>query len=234
MFVGAPRPAGTSDVRHKTTPILPIALAATIAFAGCGGGSETTGSSAAFAPQASLKAVGGTKRTDKPAFVLRVKARPGDDHIRSVFVNLPPVTLVDTTSLGSFCTERDLKADGCAGKKRLGTARAVTSAYGGSLSGPVYAVTGSGQLPRLAYLLHGPPSVLLRGRIISKGGRIGAGVEDLPDVPLESFELTVAGGKDGYLVLSRNICGSKAPADAVFTSQAGATFEQAIPLEADC
>lgn len=223
-------------MRPRTTYALvaTLALALAIAAAGCGG-SETTGSGEPFAPRASLSAVGGTKRTDKPSFVLRVETRPADARIRTVSVSLPPVTLVDTTSLGSFCTERDLRADRCAGKKRLGTARALSPAYGGPLAGPVYAVTGSGKLPRLAYVLNnGPASILLRGRILSAGGRIGASVEDIPDVPLSSFELVVDGGKGGYLVLSRDICRPAAPADAVFTSQAGDTFERKVPLEAGC
>jgi hypothetical protein len=219
-------------MRLRTTPIIAAALAAATIAAGCGGGSSEP--SEPFSPQVSLRAVGGTERTDKPGFVLNVKTRPGDANIRSVAVTLPPVTLVDATSVGEFCSEGDLESDDCAGKKRLGVARAFSPAYDGPLAGPVFAVTGSGRLPRLAYLLDGPVSVLLRGKIVSKGGRIGASVEDLPDTALDSFELTVDGGKNAYLVLSRNICGAVAPAEAVFTSQDGETLKRKVPLEADC
>jgi hypothetical protein len=61
-----------------------------------------------------------------------------------------------------------------------------------------------------------------------------AGVDDIPDTPLKSFELRIDGGKPGYLVLSRNICGAKAVADGTFTSHEGQTYRQKIPLEADC
>jgi hypothetical protein len=216
----------------RTTSIIVGALGAAVLAVGCGGGSSEP--SKPFSPQVSLRAVGGTERTDKPGFVLNVKTRPGDANISSVAVTLPPVTLVDTTAVGKFCSEGDLEADDCAGKQRLGFARAFSPAYDGSLSGPVFAVTGSGRLPRLAYLLKGPIDVLLRGKIISKGGRIGASVEDLPDTALDSFELAVDGGETGYLVLSRNICGATAPAEAVFTSQEGETFKRKVPLEADC
>jgi hypothetical protein len=217
-------------MRAKAT-LLAAALTA-IFVAGCGGSSEP---SKPFAPQVSLHAVGGTAHADKPSIVLRVKTRPGDDNIHSVAVKLPPVLLVDPTALSGFCTEKMLSRNRCAGRKRLGAASAVSSAYGHPLSGPVYAVTGSGRLPRLAYVLHsGPASVVLRGEILSHGGRLGASVEELPDTPLHSFLFTILGGHSGYLILSRDICRSKAPADASFTGQEGETYTTKVPLEANC
>lgn len=219
-------------MRPRTTSII-VALALAAFAAGCGGGSSEP--SKPFSPQASLRALGGTVRTDKPAFILNVKTRTGDANIRSVAVTLPPVALVDATAVGNFCSEGDLDSDDCAGKQRLGVARAFSPAYDGPIAGPVFAVTGSGRLPRLAYLLEGPIDIVLRGKVISEGGRVGASVEDLPDTALESFELAVDGGENGYLVLSRNICGAKvAPAEAVFTSQEGATLKRKVPLKADC
>ena len=209
-------------------------LALAILVTGCGGDSETTASAEPFEPHATLKAAGGTARTDKPALLLRVEARPGDDNIRSVAVNLPPVVLVDTTAVGKICSERELEADSCADSSALGVARALSPAYDGALAGPVHIVSGSGTLPGLVYLLSGPADVQLRGRVVSKGGRMQASVEDVPDTPLKSFELTIKGGRPGYLVLSRNICGAEAVADGTFTSQDGRTHRQKIPLEADC
>jgi hypothetical protein len=211
-----------------------LAAVSAVLLAGCGGDSETTGSSAPFEPHASLEAIGGTTRTDKPELVLRVEARPGDENIRSVAVNLPPVVLVDTTVIGRICSETELESDECAGRNPLGAARVLSPAYEGALTGPVYVVSGSGKLPGLVYLLSGPAEVQLRGRVVSKGGRMQAGVDDVPDTPLKSFELTIRGGKSGYLVLSRNICGAEAVADGTFTSQDGQTHRQKIPLEADC
>src|SRR6187551_1418926 len=91
------------------------ALSCGALFAGCGGGSGTTASTEPFEPHATLEAIGGTVRTDKPRFVIRVEARPGDENIRSVNVNLPPVVLVDTTAIGKICSESELKTSECAG-----------------------------------------------------------------------------------------------------------------------
>jgi len=204
--------------------------------AGCGGDDSggSAGSDAPFEPRAILEAIGGTTRTDKPEIVLRVKGRPGDANIRSVAVNLPPVVLVDTTAVGKICSETELESNGCTDSNPLGVARAVSPAYDRPLSGPVYVVSGSGQLPGLVYVLGGPADVRLRGRVVSKGGRMQAGVDDVPDTPLSLFELRIEGGRSGYLVLSRNICGAPAIADGTFTSHEGQTRRQEIPLEADC
>ena len=209
------------------------ALAAAVALAGCGGGSETTTPSEPFQPQASLRAVGGTARADKPAFVIHVVTRPGDANIRSVAVTLPAVVLVDAVAIRDICSRSELKSQRCKGHRQLGSARVLSPAYQGALSGPVYAVSGFGGLPRLAYVLGGPANVVLEGRVVSKGGRIQAGVDDVPDTPVKAFTLRINGGEEGYLVLSRNICGAKAIADARFTSQDGQVHEQRVPLEAD-
>ena len=68
----------------------------------------------------------------------------------------------------------------------------------------------------------------------AKGERIQAGVDNVPDTPLKTFELRIDGGKPGYLVLSRNICRTKTTANASFTSQDGETYAQRIPVKADC
>jgi hypothetical protein len=217
---------------------LPLAvLAAVLLFAGCGGDSGSTTASRPFQPQATLRAIGGTVRTQKPKLVIGVKARPGDENIRSVLVNLPPVLLVDPASLAGVCGQSQLEANGCKGKRKVGDARVVSPAYPGALSGPVYPVSGgdgSTGLPRLVYLLGGPAEVVLEGRVVSKGGRIQAGVEDVPDTPLETFELAIDGGKPGYLILSRDICSAEAVADATFTSQGDRTYREKVPLVGEC
>lgn len=202
-------------------------------LAGCGSdsGSEPR---KPFAPQATLTAVGGTARTDKPQFVIRVKARPGDVNIRSAAVTLPAVVLIDSAALGRICSRRELSASGCAGHKRMGMARVLSPLYKGPLSGPVYAVSGYGGLPHLAYLLQGPAAITLQGRIVTRGARIQAGIDHVPDTPLKIFEFKIRGGKPGYLVLSRNICRAHAVADAVFESQNGEIYRQRIPLQASC
>jgi hypothetical protein len=211
-----------------------MALLPALLIMGCGGDSENEKPVQPFAPQATLTAVGGTERADKPKFVIRVTTRPGDPNIRSARVNLPPVVFVDAVAIEGFCSEKELAADDCHGHQRLGSARVLSPAYEGALSGPVYAVSGSGRLPGLAYVLGGSAEIVLRGKVTSTGGRIEAGVEDVPDVPLKSFEFTLEGGKGGYLLLSHDICNGQPTADATFISQDGRTHRAEVPLTAEC
>ncbi len=203
------------------------------ALAGCGGGSEMT-TTRPFQPHATLRAIGGTKRTAKPDLVLEVQTRPGDVNIRSARVELPPVLLVDATSIAGLCARRELESKHCAGQKPLGTSRVISSAFGKPLSGPVYVVSGPGRQFHLAYVLGGPLHLLLEGAVETKGGRITAGVEEVPNTPMKSFGLTISGGPSGYLVLDRDICSGSPMATATFTSQEGQTDEEQIPLLAEC
>jgi hypothetical protein len=224
-------------LHHRLSPAFLAIAIACLPVAGCGGGDDDDGGDRAskpFEPRMSLTAVGGTTRTDKPEVVMRVEARPGDANIRSANVTFPAALLVDQAALGNLCSERELAADACAGRKRMGVARVVSPVYDRALTGPAYAVSGSGGLPRLAYVLGGPAEILLRGRIEIVGSRIQAGVDDVPDTPLRTFELRIDGGRTGYLVLSQDICRNETMANASFASHDGEAFEQPIPLVADC
>lgn len=213
------------------------ALVAALLVASCGGdgSSDEEPAAGSFAPRVGIEAVGGTARADKPQIDVRVAPRRGGTGIRSAAIVFPTAFFVDQGALGNLCSERELEDDLCAGRQRMGTARAVSPAYDAPLSGPVYAVSGSGGLPRPAYVLGGGSAeLLLRGRIDVVGQRIQASVEDVPAIPLRSFELSLDGGKSGYLVLSRDICGSPAVAVVDFTSQEGETTTRRVPIEAEC
>lgn len=221
--------------KRRILYLLLATVAAALLAAGCGeDGDEGDEPAKPFEPRATLTSIGGTQRTAKPELVLRVEARPGDANIRSANLTLPAAFIVDATALGRFCSESELEDDRCAGRKPMGTARVVSPAYREPLSGPVYAVTGSGGLPRLAFVLRGPVELLLRGRIAVQGIRIQASVEDVPNTPLESFELRLSGSPGGYLVLSRDVCRADTSGDVSFVSQEGETFQRRLPLEADC
>jgi hypothetical protein len=220
--------------RRRLSFALLVACAAPFFLASCGSSSETRETATPFSPRATLTAIGGTARTAKPEVLLRVEARPGDAAIRSASVTLPASFLVDQTALGNLCSERELEADDCAGRKRMGVARVLSPLYDEALAGPVYAVSGSGGLPRLAFVLGGPAEVLLRGRIAVQGSRLEASVEDVPETPIRRFELRIDGGPPGYLVVSRDLCRSEPMADVSFEGQGGEESSQQIPLDVDC
>lgn len=210
--------------------------AAALLVAGCGGdSSDEQNATEQFAPRVAIEAVGGSARTDKPRLDVEVATRPGDANIRAAEITLPTAILADQTAFGNLCSESELEDKRCAGRQRMGEARAVSPAYDAPLTGPVYAVSGSGGLPKPAYVLSGGGAeVLLRGRIEVLDGRIQATVDDVPDIPLDAFELSLDGGKSGYLVLSRDICRTPAAAIVGLTSQEGERLSRRVPIEAEC
>lgn len=216
-------------------PAIALLAVAAALLGGCGSGSDTTSTAnAPFSPQAALKVIGGTTRTAKPDIVLEVTARSGDANIRSAKVELPPVALVDAEAIRRLCAHSELESKNCAGRQSLGSAEVVSPSFGEPLKGPVYVVSNPEGKFDLAYVLSGPTSLLLEGKVQSEGGRIGAGIENVPDTPLKTFKLTIAGGEHGYLVLDRDICKGKPMAEVTYASQEGQTDKEEVPLTAEC
>jgi hypothetical protein len=93
----------------------------------------------------------------------------------------------------------------------IGSARATSPVLDEPLAGPVYAVSGSGGLPRLAVILKGKVDLLLRGNTTTQrnpdgGAQIVNTFSGVPDAPVDLFELTINGGDNGYLVTNRDLC----------------------------
>jgi len=209
-----------------------------------------------FAPQLQGAIVGGTnqtKRSAHPDLQFDLTTRPGDANLSTVGVLLPSSLQIDAFNLGNICTEAELAQTQCAGHNPIGSASAETPLLGGQLSGPVYTVSGSGALPRLAMILHGgvgePVTLVIRGDVSTPGG---AGIQNtfvgVPDAPITHFRLSIFGGPQGLLVTNTNLCPSKKKgkkgkkaksnrnlmANATFTGHNGDTRSQPVPIAAKC
>src|SRR5262249_56995795 len=123
-----------------------------------------------------LNGSAGIHRSDHPNLDFHLAAQPGDANLASVGVLLPQAFQIDQANLGNICSETQLATQECAGRNTVGTATATTPLLGSTLSGPVYAVSGSGGLPKLAVILHGPPAdpitLVVRGITATVGARI--------------------------------------------------------------
>ncbi len=74
-----------------------------------------------------------------------------------------------------------------------------------------YAVSGSGKLPRLAFILDGQVTIVPRATTVGiRGGRLKTTVPVIPDAPIGHFSFRLFGGHRGYLVNTRNICRKRA------------------------
>jgi hypothetical protein len=164
--------------------------------------------------------------------------RAGDANIKSLAVTLPSAFAIDQRHLGNICSERELSANQCAGRTPIGKATTTTPLLDQPLSGPVFAVSGSGGLPKLAFILNGQVNLIPRAetKTITKGGAglLQTLVPVVPDAPIGHFALTVFGGKSGYLVNTRDICANVPVTKVDYAAQNGKTYSQSIKVKASC
>jgi hypothetical protein len=188
-----------------------------------------------FKPRMTIRQVGGgTRRTKTPALKIDLRTRPGDANIRALSVTLPSAFEIDQNHLGNICSEKELITNDCAGRTAIGRAKTTTPLLDQPLSGPVYAVSGSGGLPRLAFILDGQVRLVPRAVTKAVHGRLRTTVSPVPDAPIGHFQMTVFGGKTGYLINTRNLC-SRPPVTRVdYTAQNGKTRTEAVRVKASC
>jgi hypothetical protein len=192
----------------------------------------------AFKPKVTMKQLGGRKKTRRatnPGLQLDLKTREGDSNIRSITVTLPNAFEIDQRHLGNICSERELAATECAGRTQIGEATTTTPLLDQPISGPVYAVSGSGGLPRLAFLLNGQVKLLPRAETTTaKGGRLKTTAPVVPDAPIGHFRLKVFGGSQGYLVNTRSLCGSPPQVTVDYTAQSGKQLTEQVKTKTSC
>jgi hypothetical protein len=212
--------------------------------------------SLAFAPHLSGAITSGrsqTKRSGHPNFQFDLLPRPGDANLSSVSLLLPTSIQVDQANLTNLCTETELAQSECAGHSPIGSGSAGTPLLAGQLTGPVFPVSGSGALPRLAVILHGsatePITLVVRANVEAIGPAIRNTFVNIPDAPITNFRLAIFGGPQGYLVNNTNLCGGKKKgkkgkkakkggsrllASASFLAQNGDTRSEPVPIAAPC
>ena len=191
-----------------------------------------------FKPSMRVRQVGSrgeTRRSANPELIFDLNTRAGDANIKGLNVTLPNAFEIDQTHLGNLCTEKELTTTQCAGRQQIGEATTTTPLLDQPLSGPVYAVSGSGGLPRLAFVLDGQVDLLPRADTKTiKGSRLSTTVPVVPDAPIGHFHLVVFGGKRGYLANTRSLCTHTPVVRVNYMAQNGETTSQAIKVKAPC
>jgi hypothetical protein len=190
-----------------------------------------------FKPKMTVRQIGrkGTSRARNPKLQFDLKTRPGDANVKSISVTLSNAFEIDQRHLANICSEKELTEKQCAGRTPIGKATTRTPLLDQPLSGPVYAVSGSGGLPRLAFILNGQVNLVPRADTISvNGGRLQTTVPVVPDAPIGHFHLTVFGGKTGYLVNTRDICVEPPGIRVAFIAQNGKKLTEAVNVKAAC
>jgi hypothetical protein len=190
-----------------------------------------------FKPSMTVRQIGktGTRRSTNPQMQFDLRTRPGDANVKSLSVTLSHAFEIDQRHLGNICSEKELAEKQCAGRTPIGKASTVTPLLDQPLSGPVYAVSGSGGLPKLAFILNGQVNLVPRAETrTTRGGQLKTTVPVVPDAPIGHFRLNVFGGKTGYLINTRDICAHTPVTRIVYTGQNGKTHSESVKLKAAC
>ena len=191
-----------------------------------------------FKPRMTIRQAGGRKSTRQsanPELIFDLRTRKGDANLKSLTVTLPSAFEIAQNHLANLCTEKELATTQCAGRQRIGKATTTTPLLDEPLSGPAYAVSGGGGLPRLAFLLNGQVNLVPRAE--SKTGsreRLQTTVPVVPDAPIGHFHLNVFGGKHGYLANTRDLCKHAPVVEIAYTGQNGKTLTQRVKVKAPC
>ena len=187
----------------------------------------------------SLTQLGGRKSTQRskdPSLAIELNTRPGDANIKSVAVTLPKAFEIDQRHLGNICDRAELASDQCAGRQPIGEATTTTPLLEKPLKGPVYAVSGYGILPHLAFILGGQVMLTPEAESSTLGhtGRLKTVVPVVPDAPIGNFRFTLFGGNQGYLANTQNLCSSPTITTIEFIAQNGKSETQQVKTKTAC
>jgi hypothetical protein len=178
-----------------------------------------------------------TRRGDNPRLQFDLWTRRGDANLSSVAVTLPKSFAIDQRHLFNICAKAQLETELCHGRQAMGHASVNTPLLDHPLEGPVYAVSGFGKLPRLAFVLAGQVTLIPQAESASiRSGALRTVVPVIPDAPVGHFRLTLLGGKKGYLVNTRNLCAAGGPGriKVVYDGQNGKQRTQKIRPKVPC
>jgi hypothetical protein len=186
----------------------------------------------AFDPKVTLSVSGSSKRRGHPALHALVAAKPDEANIARTVVQMPSSLILDNDHIRQPCTRVQFSQEACPEDSKLGTAQASTPLLDQPLEGPVYLRTGPNPLPDIVVSLKGVVDIQLVGVIGSKNGGLRTTFASVPDAPITSFELDLAGGKKGLLQNTEDLCGSAQRAIVRMAGQNGASSRDTVGIRA--
>jgi len=188
-----------------------------------------------YKPRLSLRLSGGLNRRGHPALHAVFTAKPGESNTRTISVALPEDEQLDNGHIGNICTRVKFASDSCPANSVLGSAKATTPLLDKPLEGKVYLRSSSHELPDVVMDLEGQFDIELAGRIdTTKDGALRTTFTNLPDAPISSFRLDLAGGSSGLLINSSRLCGKTSKASTRLVGQNGAVNRTKTKLQVKC
>lgn len=188
-----------------------------------------------YGPKLKLHLTGGLNRLGHPAIRATFKASPGEANSQTVSLTMPENELLDNGHIGNVCTRVQFAKEACPSNSIIGAAEATTPLLGQPLTGKVYLRSAPSGLPNIVADLRGQIDIELVGRVDTvKGGRLRTTFNEIPDAPVSSFALNLAGGEKGLLQNGESLCGKPKLASARMTGQNGRKSSAKVSLDPAC
>jgi hypothetical protein len=198
-----------------------------------------------FKPKFVVSTPGRTSKADGAGLSVKLSyptaAQGTQTNITRVKVDLPKQLPSRLTTLQKACTNVQFEADpaNCPAASKIGMATVTTPVLPVPLVGPAIFVSHGGEaFPSLTMVLQGDNVTvdLVGTTFISKAGVTSTTFKTVPDVPFNTFTLTLPQGE--YSALAANVpakdhyslCGQKLAMPTEFLAQNGAKINQSTPI----
>lgn len=177
---------------------------------------------------------------------LAMPGGPGQANLKQVEVALPLAVALDPKNAKALCTPEQAAARRCPETSIVGQASARTPILDQPLAGPVYFVEGRRQtaagrtvatLPKLFVTLRGQVELDLWADSDVKDRKLVSTFAAIPDAPIDSFRLQIAGGKSGILKATGTggaVCNAQQSAVTTYTGQNGKRLRRTIRMTSQC
>jgi hypothetical protein len=179
-------------------------------------------------------------------FTLKISAKGGpqpgggEANIKSLKLEIPKLLPSRNTTLNKACLAATFEANpaACPVGSDIGTAKVVTPVFANPLNGPAYLVShGSEAFPDIDIVLQGEGvKINLVAHTDIKKGVTSSFLEEAPDAPISSFDLTLPTGKFSLLTAtptkagSYNQCGRTLNMPTKIIGQNGAVISQTVKI----
>ncbi|HEY3960879.1 MAG TPA: hypothetical protein VGL68_10260 [Solirubrobacteraceae bacterium] len=192
-----------------------------------------------FTPKFDISTSGKTSKAQGASLIAKLsepnEPQGSQANIALVKVELPKQLPSRLTTLQKACTNKqfELNPAACPPESKIGFAKVTTPLLPVPLEGPAIFVSHGGEaFPSLTMVLQGyGVSVDLVGTtFISKGGITSTTFKTVPDVPFNTFTLTLPQGKFSALAANGDLCTSSLTMPSEFLGQNGAKLNQNTPV----
>jgi hypothetical protein len=192
-----------------------------------------------FAPKFSVSTSGKTSRAKGASLTARLSypnaAQGTQTNIARVKVDLPKQLPSRLTTLQKACTNLQFEKNpaACPAASKIGYATVTTPLLPVPLTGPAIFVSHGGEaFPSLTMVLqgYGVTVDLIGTTFISKTGITSTTFKTVPDVPFNTFRLTLPQGKYSALAANGNLCNTKLGMPTAFQAQNGTTIHQTTKI----